>query len=60
VKAAWQTFEKVSIGFLGNFKAANFRVVLQDLMDSVEKLGCNMSLEMNFLYSHLEFFPLKW
>jgi hypothetical protein len=24
-KAAWQSFEKVSSGFLGNFKAANFR-----------------------------------
>jgi len=33
-KAAWQSFEKVSNGFLGNFKAANFRELVEDLMDS--------------------------
>jgi len=58
-KAAWQSFEKVSNGFLGNFKAANFRELVQDLMDSYEQLGCNMSLKMHFLFSHLNFFPLN-
>jgi hypothetical protein len=28
-------------------------------MDSVEQLGCNMSLKMHFLFSHLDFFPLN-
>jgi len=37
-KAAWQSFEKVSNGFLGNFKAANFRELVQDMMDSYEQL----------------------
>ena len=37
-KAAWQSFEKFSNGFLGNFKAANFRELVQDLMDSYEQL----------------------
>jgi len=58
-KAAWQSFEKVLNGFLGNFKAANFRELVGDLMDSYEKLGCNMSLKMHFLFSHLNFFPLN-
>jgi len=58
-KAAWQSFEKVSNGFLGNFKAANFRELVQDLMDSYEQLGCNISLKMHFLFSHLNFFPLN-
>jgi len=58
-KAAWQYFEKVSYGFLGNFKAANFREFVQDLMDSYEQLGCNMSLKMHILFSHLDFFPLN-
>ena len=44
-KAAWQSFEKVSNGCLGNFKAANFRENVQVLMDSYEQLGCNMSLK---------------
>jgi len=44
-------------GFLGNFKAADFRELVQDLMDLYEQLGCDMSLKMHF--SHLNFFPLN-
>ena len=55
-KAAWQFFEKVSNDFLGNFKAANFRDLVQD---SHEQLGCNISLKMHFLFSHLDLFPLN-
>jgi len=40
-KAAWQYFEKFLNGFLGNFKAANFRELVQDLVDSYKQLGCN-------------------
>jgi len=58
-KAAWQSFEKVSNGLLGNFKAADFRELVQDLMDSYKQLGCNISLKMHFLFSHLDFFPLN-
>ena len=43
-------FEKVSNGFLGNFKAANFKELVQDLMNSYERLGCNMSLKMHFYF----------
>jgi hypothetical protein len=58
-KAAWQSFEKFSNGFLGNFKAANFTELVQNLMVSYEQLGCNMSLKMHFLFSPLDFFPLN-
>ena len=58
-KAAWQSFEKVSNGFLGNFKAANFRELVQDLMGSYEQLGRNTSLKMHFLFSRMDFFPLN-
>ena len=58
-KAAWQSFEKFSNGFLENFKSANFRELVQDLVDSYEQLECNMSLTMHFLFSHLDFFPLN-
>ena len=53
------TFEKFSNGFLGNFKPANFRLLVQDLVDSYEQLGCNTSLKIHFLFSHLGFFPLN-
>ena len=58
-KAAWQSFEKFSNGFPGNFKAANFRELLQDLVVSYEQPESNMSLKMHFLFSHLNFFPLN-
>jgi len=58
-QAAWQSFEKVSNSFPGNFKATNFRELVQDLVDSYEQLECNMSLKMHFLFSHLDFFPLN-
>ena len=51
-KATWQSFEKVSNGFLGNFKSANFRELVQDLMDSYEQLEGNMSLKMNSFNFH--------
>ena len=35
-KASWQSFETFSNGFLGNFKAANFRKLVQVLVDSYE------------------------
>jgi hypothetical protein len=46
-------------GFLGKLKAANFRELVQDLMDSYEQLGCNIALKMHFLFSHLDFFPIN-
>jgi len=46
-------------GFLGNFKAADLRELVQDLMDFYEQLGCDMLLKMHFSFSHLNFFPLN-
>jgi hypothetical protein len=40
-------------------KAANFRQLVEDLLNSYEKLGCDMSFNMHFLHSHLDFFPPK-
>jgi hypothetical protein len=58
-KAAWQLFEKFLNGFLENFKGANFRELVQYLVDSYVQLECSMSLKMRFLFSHLNFFPLN-
>jgi hypothetical protein len=46
-------------GFLGNFKAANFRELVQYLVDSYEQLGHSMTLKTHFLFSHLDFCPLN-
>jgi len=42
--------------FLGNHKATNYQNVVQDLLTSYKAMGCNMSLKIHFLESHLDFF----
>lgn len=43
--------------FLENNKAENYRGMVPDLVQFYKGMGCNMSLEVHFLDSHLEFFP---
>jgi hypothetical protein len=58
-KAAWNAFRHVATGVLGNVQDVNFRKLVEDLITSYEKLGCNMSLRMHFLHSHLDSFPVN-
>ena len=44
-------------GLLGKHKAENYIAVVDDLIKSYHHLGCNMSLKLHFLHSHLPFFP---
>jgi len=53
----WLSFKKICNDFLGNHKAANHQDVVQDLLTSYKAMGCNMSLKIYFLESHLDFFP---
>jgi hypothetical protein len=41
-------------GFLGNVKAITFRRLVEDLITSYKKVGCNMSLKTHLLHSHLD------
>jgi site-specific DNA-adenine methylase len=56
-KVAWSSFKNVTKHFLGNIKAEIFQDIVRELLDSYQVLGCNMSLKIHFLHSHLEFFP---
>jgi hypothetical protein len=56
-KAAWDSFKIVVKGFLGNRRAQNYEELVNNLLQSYQKLGCNMSLKIHFLHSHLDFFP---
>ena len=56
-QSAWNAFRLVVENFLGNTTADNYKELVEDLLNSYEKLGCNMSLKIHFLHSHLEFFP---
>jgi len=49
------SFKRIFKDFLGNHKAANYQDVVQDLLTSYTAMGCNMSLKIHFLESHLDF-----
>lgn len=56
-KNAWNDFRLVVTNFLGNQKADNYVTLVKNMLLSYQKMGCNMSLKMHFLHSHLDFFP---
>ena len=58
-RSAWLSFKRICKDFLGNHKAANYQDVVQDLLTSYKAMGCNMSLKIHFVESHLDFFPRK-
>jgi len=41
---------------LGNRRAQNNEELLNNLLQSYQKLSCNMSLKIHFLHSRLDFF----
>jgi hypothetical protein len=49
--------QKITTNFLGNHKAENYLDMVADLVKSYQAMGCNMSLKVNFVDSHLDFFP---
>ncbi|UYV82854.1 hypothetical protein LAZ67_22001095 [Cordylochernes scorpioides] len=55
--AALNSFRNVCKHFLGSVKVENYRDIVIDLLLSYKALGSNMSLKIQFLHSHLDFFP---
>ena len=43
-KAAWDSFKFVVKGFLGNRMAENYKELVNNVLQSYQKLGCNVSL----------------
>lgn len=56
-KAAWLSFVDVIKNFLGNRKAPNYETLVSKMLSGFRDLGCNMSIKVHFLYSHLDKFP---
>ena len=54
---AWTSFVAVIENFLGNHKSENYMEVVNEMLNSFESLGCNMSIMVHYLHSHLECFP---
>ena len=53
---ARQAFRMIVEGFLGNHQRDDYAMVMSNLIESYEKLGCGMPLKLHFLHSHLDFF----
>ena len=56
-KRAWNAFVPAVKRFLGNTKSANYKDMVETSLDSFDALGCNMSIKVHFLKSHLNEFP---
>ncbi|GBP20941.1 hypothetical protein EVAR_9510_1 [Eumeta japonica] len=56
-KSAWTCFRNVVHNFLGSHRAENYEELVNNLLVAYKDMGCNMSLKIHFLHSHLDFFP---
>jgi hypothetical protein len=56
-KDAWNSFVAVINNFLGNNKSENYKDLVETLLANFHRLGCNMSIKLHFLNSHLDGFP---
>ena len=43
--------------FLGNNKARNYAELVTNMLTAFRNLGCNMSIKMHYLFSHMDRFP---
>lgn len=56
-KRAWFLFKNVVDKFLGNHKHPEYKTIVKRMLQSFMKLGCNMSVKLHFIHSHIDFFP---
>jgi hypothetical protein len=56
-KEAWLAFKEVCHGFLGNFRAENYRELVGNMISKYHVMGVHMSLKIHIMHSHLDFFP---
>ena len=54
---AWVAFKSVVANFLGNCKSPDYVTHVQECISAYRRLGCNMSLKIHLLDSHLDIFP---
>ena len=45
-------FSQVVNNFLGSTKSPEYKAIVETLLDTFHKLGCNMSVKVHFLHSH--------
>ncbi|GBP80292.1 hypothetical protein EVAR_37969_1 [Eumeta japonica] len=55
-KLGWKSFVAVIQNFFGNFKANNYKQLVEEMLLNFKNLGCNMSLKVHYLSSHIDHF----
>ena len=56
---AWKSSVEVVQNFLGNHKASNYTQLVDKMITAFESLGCNMSIKMHYLFSHIWIVSLR-
>ena len=54
---AWKSFVLVVKNFLGNNKTSNHEELINNIIYAFTNLGCNMSIKMHYLFSHIDQLP---
>ena len=54
----WKVFVLVVKNFLDNNKAINYTELVNNMLTAFRNLGCNMSVKMHYLFSHID--PVSW
>lgn len=55
-KNACISFKLVVTGFIGIKKDPNYKTLVAEVLQNYKTLGCNMSIKVHFLHSHLDYF----
>ena len=55
--SAWLALKSDIINFLGDHKISEYQKMVDELMENFRKLGAHMSVKMQFLRFHLDYFP---
>ena len=56
-KSVWLMIKAVCLNFLRNVKAKHYMELAKGLLNTYQTMGCNMSLKIHLLHSHLDFVP---
>jgi hypothetical protein len=54
---AWRSFVSVLEIFLGNHRSDDNFPLIERMLTSLKSPGCNMSIKLHYLHSHLNHFP---
>ncbi|GFV39218.1 uncharacterized protein TNCV_2089581 [Trichonephila clavipes] len=54
---AWNSFVLVMSNFLGKKRSDDHVELVQSMLSNLKELGCNISIKIHFLHSHLDRFP---